>query len=180
MAILLRTPVSRVQIRNLAGSLIGSALFLAIAGQPFGITGRARLLGAAFQWTLLNLFFAGVLLLFLLLGTGPRKRYVNLRPLQFLGYISYGLYLDHLLAFRMYDRICKHYAPQWIPTNDHFGLVLLRFAIAGGGAIAVAYLSRRFFEERFLRLKDALVPRLGGTKPDTTLAEVAGADSRVA
>jgi peptidoglycan/LPS O-acetylase OafA/YrhL len=180
LAILLRTAVSRVQIRNLAGSLIGIALFLAIAGQPFGITGRARLLGAAFQWTLLNLFFAGVLLLFLLLGTGPRKRYVNLRPLQFLGYISYGLYLDHLLAFRMYDRICKHFAPQWIPTNGHFNLVMLRFAIAGGGAIVAAYLSRRFFEERFLRLKDSLVPRRAETSTDAPFAEVTGADGRVA
>ena len=139
-----------------------------------------RLLGAAFQWTLLNLFFAGVLLLFLLAGTGPHKRYVNLRSLRFLGYISYGLYLDHLLAFRMYDRICRRYAPQWVPSNGHFGLVLLRFTIAGAGAIAVAYLSRRFFEERFLRLKDTLVQRLGGTPPDAAFAEVTAADGRVA
>lgn len=138
------------------------------------------MLGAAFQWTLLNLFFAGVLLLFLLVGTDPHKRFVNLRALRFLGYISYGLYLDHLLAFRMYDRICRLYAPQWIPSNDHFGLVLLRFTIAGTGAIAVAYLSRRFFEERFLRLKDTLVPKFSGAAPDTALVEVTAGDSRVA
>jgi hypothetical protein len=80
----------------------------------------------------------------------------------------------------MYDRICRHYAPQWIPSNGHFNLVMLRFAIAGGGAIVAAYLSRRFFEERFLRMKDTLVPRPGGTTSDTALAGVAGADSRVA
>jgi len=37
--------------------------------------------------------------------------------------------------------------------------VFLRFALAGAGAIAVAYLSRKYFEERFLRLKDSLVPK---------------------
>ena len=37
--------------------------------------------------------------------------------------------------------------------------VFLRFALAGGGAIALAYLSRKYFEERFLRLKDSLVPQ---------------------
>jgi peptidoglycan/LPS O-acetylase OafA/YrhL len=80
----------------------------------------------------------------------------------------------------MYDRICRHYAPQWIPSNGHFGLVLLRFAVAGSGAIAVAYLSRGFFEERFLRLKDSLVPRRAETPTDRAFAEVTGADGRVA
>jgi len=176
LAILLRTSISRVQVRNVAGLLILSGMLLAAAGQPFGIMGRARVMGAALQWTLLNLLFSGVLLLFLLAGTSEHRRSVNLRPLRFLGYISYGLYLDHLLAFRMYDRICRRYAPQWIPSNGHFGLVIVRFAVAGGGAILVAYLSRRFFEERFLRLKDTLAGRLSGAGADTALAEVTGAD----
>jgi peptidoglycan/LPS O-acetylase OafA/YrhL len=180
LAILLRTSITRAQVKTLGGSLVLLALLLAIAGQPLGITGRARLLGAAFQWTLLNLIFADALLLFLIMGTGRHKRYVNFRPLRFLGYISYGLYLDHLLAFRMYDRICNRYAPQWIPSNGHFELVLLRFTIAGAGAIAVAYLSRRFFEEKFLRLKDKLVPKFGGTAPDNALVEVTAGDGRVA
>jgi hypothetical protein len=63
-----------------------------------------------------------------------------------------------MLAFRMYDRICRNYFPQLIPSNGHFKLVLLRFVLAGGGALAIAYLSRRFFEERFLRMKDSLLP----------------------
>jgi peptidoglycan/LPS O-acetylase OafA/YrhL len=99
-----------------------------------------------------------VLLLFLLAGSGSASRYVNISWLRFLGYISYGLYLDHPLAFRMYDRICRHYFTGFMPSNGHFELVLLRFAVAGGVAIGAAYVSRRFYEERFLRLKDSLVP----------------------
>ncbi len=157
LAIILRTKISRSQVRTLCGTLLASSLLLGILGQPFGLDTRNRLLGAAFQWTLIHIFFAGVLLLFLLAATGSAKTYVNNSVLRFLGYISYGLYLDHLLAFRMYDRLCHRYLPQLVPTSYHFGLVLLRLLLGGGAAIAAAYLSRRFFEERFLRLKDTLL-----------------------
>ena len=60
--------------------------------------------------------FAGVLLLVLLLGTSARRRYVNNSVLRFLGYISYGLYLVHLLALRMYDRLCRIFGLQLQPT----------------------------------------------------------------
>jgi peptidoglycan/LPS O-acetylase OafA/YrhL len=180
LAIVLRTAITRVQVRNLSGLLIVSSLFLALAGEPFGIIDRTRLLGAAFQWTLLNLLFAGVVLLVLLVGSSEKKRYVNIAMLRFVGYISYGLYLNHLLAFRMYDRIGRHYLPQLIPTSGHFELVLLRFAVAGGAAVFVAYLSRRFFEERFLRLKDTVVPRITGVGGDPMLPAVSVSDTRVA
>jgi peptidoglycan/LPS O-acetylase OafA/YrhL len=127
-------------------------------GWPFGIATRGRLLGATLQHTTINIFFAGVLLFFLVVGTGSRKRYVNSALLRFFGYISYGLYLNHVLAFRVYDMICGRYWPALIPSDDHFHLVLLRFTVAGGLAIATAYLSRVCFEERFLMLKGRLVP----------------------
>jgi len=37
--------------------------------------------------------------------------------------------------------------------DGHFGLVVLRFFVAGGIAVALAYLSRRYFEETFLQMK---------------------------
>jgi peptidoglycan/LPS O-acetylase OafA/YrhL len=165
LAILLRNNVSRKQVKQLCSFLLASSFLLAVLGQPFGMLTRNRLLGASLQWTTINIFFSGVLLLFLVAGSGTGKRYVNNPLLRFLGYISYGLYLDHLLAFRMYDRILRHYWPGLMPSNGHFELVLLRFAVGGGAAIGVAYVSRRFYEERFLRLKDSLVPaRPGGEK----------------
>lgn len=175
LAIVLRTSVARAQVKTLCRSLLGASILLGLAGQPFGILTRNRLLGAALQFTTINGFFAGILLLFLLAGTSNARRYVNLSLFRFLGYLSYGLYLNHLLAFRLYDRICRHYLPQIIPSNDHFALVLLRFALAGGGAIGAAYLSRRFFEERFLRLKDSLVPTSGlkAKTADVTSAQAA-------
>jgi len=159
LAIVLRTSITRKQVWRLCCILIATAAALGVAGHPFGIGTRSRLLGAGLQYTTINTLCVGVLLLFLLAGTSAAKPYVNISVLRFLGYLSYGLYLDHLLAFRVYDWTCRRYFPQLIPSNGDLQLVLVRFALAGGGAIAAAYLSRKYFEERFLRLKDALVPK---------------------
>jgi peptidoglycan/LPS O-acetylase OafA/YrhL len=159
LAVILRTAITRSQVWRLCLILIASSVALGVAGHPFGIDTRNRLLGAGLQYTTINTFFAGVLLLFLLAGTSAPRRYVNDSTLRFLGYLSYGLYLDHLLAFRIYDWTCQHYFPRLVPVSGHFALVFLRFALAGGGAVAVAYLSRKYFEERCLRLKDSLVPK---------------------
>ena len=63
-----------------------------MVGSPLGITTRNRVLGTGPQYTLITAMCAGILLLFLLAGTSTAKRYVNLSPLRFLGYLSYGPY----------------------------------------------------------------------------------------
>jgi len=154
LAIFLRTSTSRKMVAVICGTLLAGGFMLAGVGWPFGILTRERVLGAALQETVIDLVFAGFLLLVLLLGTSAHRRYVNNSVLRFLGYISYGLYLIHLLVFRMYDKLCRNFWPWLQPTPGHFGLVVLRFFLAGGAAVGVAYLSRKYFEERFLRLKD--------------------------
>lgn len=165
LAIALRSSISRKQVRNLACVLIAAALLLLALGRPFGIMTRARLLGAGLQYTTITTMCAGILLLFLLAGTSAAKSLVNFAPLRFLGYLSYGLYLDHLLVFRIYDRICSRYFPRLLPSSGHFELVVLKFILAGGSAVAIAYLSRRYYEERFLRMKDSLVPQARPLEP---------------
>lgn len=156
VAVAVRIWNSREFARKLCQWLLGGATAIGLAGYHWGIATRQRALGAALQQTTVSLFFAGTLLLFLLLGTSQYKRYVNSSILRFFGYISYGLYLDHLLAFRMYDRIALAYWPSLIPASYQFGLVLLKFVIAGGAAVGAAFLSRRYFEEQFLRFKDRI------------------------
>jgi len=58
------------------------------------------------------------------------------------------------MVFRIYDKILWHHWPQLLPSDGHFGLVVIRFLIAGSAAVGLAYLSRKYFEEAFLRLKD--------------------------
>jgi peptidoglycan/LPS O-acetylase OafA/YrhL len=154
LAVVLRSSLSRARVARLCALLFMLALILTAAGARFGILTMRRTLGAALQYSVIHIFFAGVLLLFLLLGSSPRKHYVNYATLRFFGYISYGLYLIHLMIFRIYDKMLMHYHPQWLPSDGHFSLVVIRFLVAGSAAVGLAYLSRRYFEESFLRLKD--------------------------
>jgi peptidoglycan/LPS O-acetylase OafA/YrhL len=154
LAAVLRSSLTRTKVARLCALLFVVALTLAGAGAPFGILTMRRTLGAALEYTVVHIFFAAALILVLLLGFSSRKRYVNRPVLQFFGYISYGLYLIHLLVFRIYDKVSRHYWPQLLPSDGHFALIVLRFFVAGGLAVGLAYLSRRYFEEAFLKLKD--------------------------
>jgi peptidoglycan/LPS O-acetylase OafA/YrhL len=120
---------------------------------------RQTMLGASLQLTLVNTFFAGLLLLFLVLGTSSRKWLVNSTILAFFGYISYGLYLIHPLIFRIYDKVTARFWPWLHPSVGHFGLIVLRFAVVSATAIGLAYLSRKYYEEWFLRRKEPIAPQ---------------------
>jgi peptidoglycan/LPS O-acetylase OafA/YrhL len=156
IAILLRTSVTRRMVLYLSAALLGVTLILAMLGAPFGILTRNRLLGAAFQYSLISVGCSGALLLVLIVGTSSCKNLVYWNWLKFFGYISYGLYLIHLLIFGLYDTLCAKLWPFLLPRSEHFGLVVLRFVLAGGSAVGVSYLSRKYFEERFLRLKERI------------------------
>jgi peptidoglycan/LPS O-acetylase OafA/YrhL len=158
LAVILRSALDRRQTKRLCSGFFIIALTLGVAGAPFGILTKDRILGAALQYTAAHLFFAGLLLFFLLMGSSAQKRLVNIPALQFLGYVSYGLYLIHLLVFRIYDRASMRFWPQFLPADGRFSTVIVRFLVAVGAAIGLAYLSRRYYEEFFLRLKDRIAP----------------------
>lgn len=145
--------------------LVTSCLFLlgggiiAVCGLPLGIMTRMRPVGTALQSTPMNLAFTGLLGCFLLAGSGPWKGFVNSRVLRFLGYISYGLYLIHLLVFSGYDRLVAHIAPGMSESLGLSGALWVRFFAAGSAAVAISTLSRRYFESPFLRLKARIARR---------------------
>lgn len=76
--------------------------------------------------------------------------------LAFFGYISYGLYLIHEFIFNVYGKLVEHTALANI-GGSRLGMNV-RFLIVGSASVFLAYLSRRFYEEHFLRLgrRDAL------------------------
>jgi peptidoglycan/LPS O-acetylase OafA/YrhL len=122
-------------------------------GAPFGILTRQRPLGAALQVVPWHFAFTACLALFLLLGTSQYAAAVRLRPLRFFGEISYGLYLVHLLIFDAYDGLFRQLG--WEPARDSGSLAALavRFLVVSAVATPLAFLSRKYFEERFLRFK---------------------------
>jgi peptidoglycan/LPS O-acetylase OafA/YrhL len=131
-------------------ALIVAGLVILAAGLPFGIISRTNAFGAAFQTVPWNLFFTGSLVFFLALQA-PFFAGIWTAPLRFLGYISYGLYLYHLIVFGAYDKFVNHISSSSVETVLHNGF--MRLFIAGSLAIFIAWLSRRFFEEYFLRRK---------------------------
>ena len=133
---------------------IGVAASMSLLGARYGILTQRRLLGAALLLTVAHLFFLGALGLTLLLGTSGWRKLVNVPILQFFGKISYGLYLVHWLFFAGYDAIVGKYWPSAHLVWGSMEYLLLRFVCAAGLASIAALLSRRYFEEPFLRLKN--------------------------
>lgn len=139
-------------LRN--GIRLGAAFCVAglgifLAGYPFGILHRANVVGAVLQTVPWNLFFTGILLLSL--GwRSPLFTGALTFPLRFLGYISYGLYLIHALVFQTYDRVLPHVSNPRL--HQLLLLSLVRFFLCAGLSVLIAWFSRRFYEQPFLRL----------------------------
>jgi peptidoglycan/LPS O-acetylase OafA/YrhL len=154
LALLARGRLSsrRAMARFGAACLIGTACLIVVL-LPFGIASSRTLAGGVLIFSVVNSLFAGALALALVVGSGPWKGVFNLRVLKFFGEISYGLYLVEMLAFDVVDRILGHWGLLVSYTSGGFALVLLRFALSATLATGVAYLSRRYYEEPFLRLK---------------------------
>jgi len=158
MALYCRCPgVERKSVMRVSVLCMGFALLIFAAGLPFGIMlSRTLLGGGSLRLTVLNLFFAGALGVILVIGTG-RWRWLVQRPvLQFFGDISYGLYLIHMLVFDAFGHFAHRYFPilAWTAVQGHFVLMLIRFTVAAGFAVGIAFLSRRTMESKFLALKD--------------------------
>jgi peptidoglycan/LPS O-acetylase OafA/YrhL len=78
------------------------------------------------------------------------------RSLAFFGYISYGLYLVHQLVFLTVDRLVRGSVLEI--GYDRLWSLLLNSILCLSLSTGIAYLSRRYFEQRFLRQKDKVVP----------------------
>lgn len=106
--------------------------------------------------------FAGFLMAALFWGDRPAVLWWT-APLRFLGYISYGLYMLHTLVFQMYDKM-----PGWTgmarPRVMSLQAGLVRFAVVFTLSVLICFLSRRYFEEFFLRLKSRLAPNTGAER----------------
>lgn len=144
---------ARKSVKNFTFLAIVCCFSLLAAGAPFGLLLARHSLGVTVRETAIDLFFVALLGGALLTGTSRWGRYVNIGIFQFLGKISYGIYLTHMLIFEMVAHFTLRYAPILRPVAGNFRLMLLQFFVASAMTIAVAYLSRRYFEGPFLRMK---------------------------
>ncbi len=157
LAIVLREFSSeRHALRRICLLCLGASFGIAVAGWHFGIFTRQTPTGAVLQGVPWNIAFVGLLGLFLLAGTTKWKAVVVPPSLIFFGNISYGLYMVHQMVFAGFDHIALSHFPGLTTRFHPWTAMWLRFVIAGSAAVILAYLSRWFFEEPFLRLKDRL------------------------
>jgi peptidoglycan/LPS O-acetylase OafA/YrhL len=154
LALLVREPwiTRRLLIWIACSCLVVAGLGLA-AGAPFGILTRTEPLGGTFMLSLISLTFFSVLAMAIWCGSGLRAGFVQWRILSFYGDISYGLYLFHQLVFAGYDRATAIFWPHSRASLGIAGMLFLRLAVVLAAATAVSYISRWFYEERFLKLK---------------------------
>jgi peptidoglycan/LPS O-acetylase OafA/YrhL len=147
LAIWLRLPsFERKQLSAIALPLliVGSSSFVFLLSYP-----RVE---AAFLGTACNLACVGLLSGMLLMGTNRWSFLVHSSVLKFFGFISYGLYLIHALAFKLVEIIFAPAFALLISAGMPTFAMLLRFCTGSALAISVAYLSRRSLEEKLLRL----------------------------
>lgn len=151
LAVLMRGPRGTrkgLQIVSLAAVLMSVGLILIDAAI------RRPMAGGALHITSVNLLCMAAVGGALLLGTSAWNFLVRHRTLTFFGEISYGLYLLHMLVFNLFDNLQHQFFPLAPSFKGDFGVMTVRFVFCGSTAIFLAFMSRRYFEEPFLRLKD--------------------------
>lgn len=110
---------------------------------------KTDLIGGSFGYTMIELFGTGwVVVMLYAYRRRPLQR--GMRIFVFFGDISYGLYLIHMLCFEVYDRFAGE------GYRFHGSELWTRFLICNGIAILLAYASKRFFENPFLRMKNRI------------------------
>ena len=147
MGYLQRANIRRTAILWMAAGLAGIIGIFRYANPSVGIA----LHRVPFAW-----IFVGLVMLAVARGNrefSPSN--LPARFFKFLGYISYGLYLVHDLVFHVYDKLAAGTRWQSIPGTG-FESIMVKTLVGGTISIAIAYLSRRFYEERFLNLKNRL------------------------
>ena len=154
LAALARNPEPRRDVRRCTLAAFVSSGTLLVCGAPFGIFSAGHFLGLTVRETAIDLFFLGVLGAALLIGTSQYRQFVNIRVFQFLGTISYGVYLTHMLVFEVVAHFTLRHWPSLRASAGHFALMVAQFCVAAPLTVAITYLSRWYFEERFLRMKD--------------------------
>jgi len=100
--------------------------------------------------TLFSLLFAA--LIALCLKPGLTERFFSSPVLRWLGKVSYGIYVYHLLLYPFFAWLTR----QLVPNASGKKYLFVLAAVAMLGTLTAAWVSFTILESRFLRLKDSL------------------------
>jgi len=99
----------------------------------------------------INIFSAAAILCALRPGSAV-YRALNLRPLRWLGRISYGAYVLHDIPHKFYEHVIASISRHSTLVRSHTGPASTLLALCS--TVLLAWFSFRFFEARFLNLKE--------------------------
>jgi peptidoglycan/LPS O-acetylase OafA/YrhL len=153
LAIFIRSPwYTSSRLRRLCASAAALGILLVCACAPLGIANRHSLVGAMFQFSAASLVFAAVVGSALLAAGSPATALLRSGFLSLCGELSYCIYLIHLLIFGSWDKLIE---PRIVRLSQSipFGVITLRTAVVLPLTFGVAWLSFRYYETPFLRMK---------------------------
>jgi peptidoglycan/LPS O-acetylase OafA/YrhL len=118
----------------------------------FGAVQHNSLAKATLEISACNFASAGFLAGAMLAGTSSWAFLVHRPVLQLFGYVSYGLYLIHVLMFRVSEMMLGRLWPRLLLSGSPTFMMGLRFLTGASLALLLAYSSRRSLEDFFLSL----------------------------
>ena len=151
VAVLLRSPADSNEQTTVArfalpAFFLGLATYIAssLFCHTFTLTPRLQfVIGLPAVW------LASAATIPLVLRSGLPRRFCSAAPLRFMGRISYGFYVFHLLLQPVFDTIATHYAHADSGSYYQFVRMAAGFPIT----LAVAWVSFQLLELPFLQLK---------------------------
>ena len=153
----LRVRMSQWRIRPVTvtlgavGLLSGLSLYLSWGGYMWS-TPRIR----TFGYSIVALAFASVVLWVLRFRGGWQTSWLRIAPLQYLGKISYGIYLIQALIYEIIRQISIHCGISFFVEGDWHSTAWTYFGLLTAIIVLSASLSWYFLERPISRLKDRL------------------------
>lgn len=143
---------------------LAAALWIAVGGAILcGAFQEDRWGVPVFEYALVPAATSATILAILTGAAGAASHVLSARPIVWVGRVSFGLYLLHPLCFNCVHNIAA--ALGWRGPHTPIAFRLLTAAGAVGLSLAFAGASFKFFERRFLALKDRLAPRSAVAPP---------------
>ncbi len=142
----------KVKLTTQILGVVGGVVFLAGA---YRLHGPEQLNFFDYTWGLTSITFCFGGLLSSMLEPGLFERLGSVRWLRWLGKISFGLYIFHLLPVFGYDALCSRLTGR---TDGTVVFDLTRLVLVGAITVAIAWVSFHYYESRFLRLKGRFAP----------------------
>jgi len=110
---------------------------------------------------------------------GPQARFLELRPLRFVGRISYSLYLWHVMTYHFWNAFVASPPHSSFSVRHTTAFQLLQYAAKYGIALATATLSYYFIEKPFVRMGHKLAPSATPGRPELADLPVEPLDSNI-